>query len=158
MANDTPAVRLLLQDRLSGNWCRGLMCVSGPDSSRYEAQLLQHFTAADLEYMRKQLPAASGFVFQQANVKQPWVHVVPVDTIDALRRRLGWQAHIMLGDSMIQRFGEKNTHHISHMVFTKDHRRALVTVGDMYNGYNVCTYRKTDSVWRLEKYVLTVQY
>jgi hypothetical protein len=158
MSTDTPAVRLLLQDRLDGNWCTGLMCVAGPDSARYEAQLLRFFTAANLQYMRQQLPATARFVFQQAKIKHPWVHVVPVDTISALRKRLGWKAHMSLGDSVLQRFGDRNPHHISHMVFTKDRRRALVTVGDAYNGYNVCTYRKTGSVWRLEEYALTVQY
>lgn len=157
--NDTPAVRLLLLDRSDLRLCKGLLCAySAQDSAQAEQELLQYFTVRDLAYMRQQLAGASQFVYQQEKLNLLWVHVVPLDTINAMRKRLGWQARIYLGNSIEQRYGNNNHHHISQMVFTKDHQQALVNVGDAYNGYSICIYRKTGVAWKVEKTVRIVEF
>ncbi|OON67943.1 hypothetical protein [Hymenobacter sp. CRA2] len=158
--NDTPAVRLLLQDRSGVAWCKGLLCSSSAaDSARDEQELTpRYFSPADLAYMRQQLPTAASFVFRQVRIKLPWVHVVPLDTLNALRKRLGWQARPWLGDTLLQRYGNQSIYHISRIVFTRDRRRALVAVGSNYNGYTVAVYRKNGAVWRWERELMMVEY
>lgn len=149
MAMDTPVVRLLLLDHAYST------------DADYQTRLasegtLKYFSPADVAYMRQQLPASKLFKFEQAKIREPWVTVISLDTVMALNKRLGWRADYLSADSLLQRYGSDQTYAIWGVLFSKDHKRALVNMGD--NGWETRVYTRTGTAWRREATLYMVEY
>ena len=125
--------------------------VNAGDQTAERAQLLQYFTPADITYLQQRLPAAKAFRFEQAKIRHPWVKVLAFDTFralyDSLERQFGYNAKFRLADTLTQYHGSGKTFSISGMLFSKDHKKALATVGYDY-GSDIVIYRKTGAIWR----------
>ena len=106
--------------------------------------------------MRQQLPASKRFRFEQAEIQVPWVTVVPLDTVMGLNNRLGWQAEYMGRDALFQRFGADRTFAILGILFSRNHKKALVNTAD--EGSQTCLYTKTRTGWRREATLYSVVY
>ncbi|MCB2407189.1 hypothetical protein [Hymenobacter lucidus] len=148
-----PVLRLLLLDRSYTGLAGRLLLAA--DDTPYNQRLRQHFSADDLLYMRRQLTMTSFFRHQQATIPQPWVRVLPMDTLRALRQRLGWQAEFRFTDSLAQRYGSYTTFAISKPLFSEDHTRALVNVA-AGSDTSTCVYQKTGTRWRRKEVLYIV--
>lgn len=150
-----PTLRLLLLDHSAFLTAEAEQFIfSGAAANR--ASLQAYFSSVDLAYMRKQLPDAKQFKFQESKFQTPWVKVVSTDTILALRKRLGRRAEYFLSDSLISRYGSQHTYSISAALFSVNHRRALVVMS-WPEGWATCIYQKVGSVWH-KKYTLREVY
>ncbi|MDB5233579.1 MAG: hypothetical protein JWR44_572 [Hymenobacter sp.] len=154
-ANDTPTVRLLLLDHPYSTDADYLF-VSAGEGTPERAEALKYFSPADVAYMRQQLPASKRFKFEQVKIQEPWVTVISLDTVMAMNKRLGWRARILARDSLVQRFGSDRAFGIGGILFSKDHKRALVNVGG--EGWETCVYVKTGTAWRREATLYMVEY
>lgn len=145
---ETPALLLLLLDR-SGLPDEANQFVLPGLTTNERTQAQRYFSARDLAYMRQQLPASKQFRFEQAKLRDSWVKIVHLDTIQALRKRLGWQGEFLLSDSLIRRYGSQNTFCIWGALFSINHQRALVS-SSSYDGWATYVYKKVGPIWRRE--------
>ncbi|MDO7850143.1 hypothetical protein [Hymenobacter convexus] len=155
MATDTPTVRLLLLDHPYSS-DDDYQVVLARDGTYERAQVLQYFSLADVAYMRQQLPASQTFKFEQSKIRQPGVTVLSLDTLTALNQRLGQRAHILMRDSLLQRYGSEQPFFVGGILFSKDHKRALVNVGG--DGWETSVYSNTGTGWRREATLYVVEY
>jgi len=155
MATDTPTVRLLLLDHPYSTDADYEIVLAEEDTPE-QARARKYFSPADIAYMRQQLPASKEFKFEQAKIRKPDVRVISLDTLMAMNKRLGWRARILTLDSLFQRFGSDRTFTIGGILFSKDHKRALVNVGG--EGWETCVYISTKTGWRREDTLITVEY
>lgn len=155
MATDTPVVRLLLLDR-SYSTDADYQLVLANEGTPEQGQIIKYFSPADIAYMRQQLPASKLFKFEQVRIQEPWVTVISLDTVIALNKRLRWRAEYLSGDSLLQRYGSDKTFAIWGILFSKNHKRALVNAGG--NGWQTSVYVKKGGVWRREADLYMVEY
>lgn len=142
---DTPVVRLLLLDHAYSTDA-DYQIVLANEGTPERAQAMKYFSAADLAYMRQQLTASKLFKFEQAKIRKPSVTVIPLDTVMALNKRLRWGVGFLIGDSLLNRYGSDKTFAIWGILFSKDHKRALVNMGG--NGWETRIYTKAGIAWR----------
>ncbi|MCC3151817.1 hypothetical protein Q3A66_00670 [Hymenobacter sp. BT770] len=155
VATDSPTVRLLLLDHPYSSDDDYKFVLAGKGSYEH-TQLLKYFSPSDLAYMRRQLTASKLFKFEQAKIRQPWVRVIPLDTVIAINKRLGWRARILARDSLLQRYGSERAFSLSGILFSKDHKRALVNISD--DGWVTCVYSKVGTAWREGELLYLVEY
>ncbi len=155
MAMDTPIVRLLLLDHAYSTDA-DYQIVLANEGTPERAQAMKYFSPADVAYMRQQLPASKVFKFEQAKIREPWVTVISLDTVMALNKRLRWGIDFVSGDSLLQRYGSDQTYAIWGVLFSKDHKRALVNMGG--NGWETRVYTKVGTAWRKEATLYIVEY
>lgn len=155
MATDTPVVRLLLLDHAHSTDA-DYPIVLAKEGTPEQGQLMKYFSPADIAYMRQQLPASKLFKFEQAKIRKPWVTVIPLDTVMALNKRLRWGAEYLSGDSLLQRYGSDQTYAIWGILFSRNHKRALVNAGG--NGWQTRVYVKVGKNWRREADLYMVEY
>lgn len=147
MATDTPIVRPLLLDHPYFTGADFEFVLAGEGTPK-RAEALKYFSPADVVYMRQQLPASRGFRFEQIKIREPWVTVIPLDTVLAINKRLGWRADFWGSDSLLQRYGTDMTFAIWGVLFSKNHKRALVNMTS--EGWETCVYVKVGTAWRKE--------
>lgn len=155
VATDTPVVRLLLLDHTHSTDADYRIVLAG-EGTPEQGQAMKYFSLADIAYMRKQLPASKLFKFEQVKIREPWVTVIPLDTLMALNRRLRWGVEYLSGDSLLQRYGGDRTFAIWGILFSKNHKRAVVNAGG--DGWQTRVYVKTGTVWRREADLYMVEY
>ena len=155
MATDTPVVRLLLLDHAYSTDAH-YQIVLADEGTTERVQALKYFSPADIAYLRQQLPASKLFKFEQVKIREPWVTVISLDTVMALNKRLGWRVDFLSGDSLLQRYGSDRTFAIWGILFSKDHKRALVNLGG--DGWETRVYTKAGTVWRREATLYMVEY
>ncbi|MET4108732.1 hypothetical protein [Hymenobacter sp. UYP22] len=154
---DTPAVRLLLLDHAYAEAVPFLEKAT-VGTEEYSA-LLRHFSAADIDYMKQQMADAQNFRFDPAMIRQPWVQILSRDTLQAissrLQRQLGWQAEYRFNDTLLYHYGSYRIYAIGEMLFAKSRKSALVAVsyGD---GWDLCVYRKSGTIWRRQAVLYSV--
>ena len=155
MVTDTPTVGLRMLDHvhLGDDDYRLVLAAEG---TQEETALLKYFSRADLVYMRQQVPSSENFGFEQAKILEPWVKVVPLDTVMAMNKRLSWQARTLGRDLLFERYGTDNTLTIWSVLFSKNHQRALVNVGS--EGWETSVYIKQGATWRREASLMMVEY
>jgi hypothetical protein len=153
--DDTVAVRLLLLDHPYST-DDDYHTVLASEGSPELANVMQYFSLADVTYMRQQLPASKLFNVEQAKIQEPWVRVIALDTLTAMNKRLGWQVDFLSADSLRQRYGSDKVFVIWDILFSKDHKRALVNVSD--DGWKTCVYSKVKTVWRREAILYAVEH
>lgn len=124
--------------------------VLAKDGTQAQARALTYFTLSDLAYMRQQLPQTRQFRFEQTKIRDSWVKIIPLDTVMAINKRLGWQAEYLAGDSLLQRYGSHQTFAIYDILFSKDHQRALVGFSRNGEQSETSMYKKTGLLWRKE--------
>ena len=155
MVTDTPVVRRLLLDHpyyTNADY----EIVMASEGTHERAQALKYFSAADLVYMRQQLPASKLFKFEQTKIQDPQVTVVALDTVMVLNKRLGWRARVLANESLLQRYGSSTTLAIGGLLFSKDHKRALVNVAG--DGWTTSVYTKEGKAWRRVATLILVEY
>ena len=82
--------------------------------------------------------------------------MISLDTVMALNKRLGWRVDFLSGDSLLQRYGSDRIFAIWGILFSKDHKRALVNLGG--NEWETRVYTKAGKVWRREATLCMVEY
>ncbi|UOQ98529.1 hypothetical protein MUN81_03335 [Hymenobacter sp. 5317J-9] len=155
MVTDTPVVRLLLLDHPYSTDL-DYRIVLAEDGTYERTQLLKYFTAADVAYMRQQLPASKLFRFEQAKFREPWVTVVSLDTMMALNKRLRRETEFSSSNLLLQRYGNDRTTAVWGILLSKNHKRALVNVGG--DGWRTSVYVKRGTTWYKETDLFVVAY
>lgn len=155
MPMDTPTVRLLLLDHPYSTDANYRIVLAG-EGTPERTEALKYLSPADLAYMRQQLPASKRFRFEQAKIQEPWVTVVSLDTVMAINKRLGWQAEYAGRDTLFQRYGADRTFAIWGVLFSKNHKKALVNTAN--EGWQTSVYTKTKTGWRREGILYSVVY
>jgi hypothetical protein len=148
---DTLLVRLLLVDQLHSLAVERL--VQAGEQTPEHTKLLRYFTPADIAFMQQQLPSAHAFRFEQANLRHPWVKVLPLDTLRTLygriTRQFGDFSEPKFGPALAQHHGSTKSFAIGGMLFSKDRHKALAAVA-YDDGMEINIYGKTGAVWRWE--------
>lgn len=155
MPMDTPTVRLLLLDHPYSTDADYRMVLAG-EGTPERAELLKYLSPTDVAYMRQQLPVSQQFRFEQAKVREPWVTIVPLDSVLAINKRLGWQAQSLGRDTLFRRYGADRIFAIWGAFFSKNHKRALVNTAD--EGWRTCVYTKTKTGWRRTAILYNIVY